>query len=146
MRTGNVSPGPTSRLVTVTEPFPPGVTSCAVTSMVIPRIRRCVALRSVSAVCRSSSIAPPRAVSLESPGSEEITATGESFGRSILGSTPANALPRNNTGRKASAAKLLLCIVHLVRRHLTGVGVYVTYAGRTLHADGYRDPVRAWMH
>src|SRR5882724_466880 len=130
MRTGKVSFGPTSRLVTVTDPLPPGVTSCAITSSVIPRILRCVEFRNVRAACKSSSIATPRAVSLESPKSEVITDTGESFGRSIL--TPA---PSEQQIKARPNLSLLLGIVHLVGRDLTAIGIHIAQPRGALHTN-----------
>src|SRR5579862_5177234 len=141
-RTGKLSCGPTSRLVTVTEPLPPGVASCAITSRVIPRMRRALELRNDRAACRSSSMAPPRAISLESPKSAETTVTGESFGRSILGNTPADNRGRH-TWATAHAAKLLLRIVHLIGGHLAGVVIHIAHAGRSAHVDGNRYPIGA---
>src|ERR1700693_2746381 len=118
------------------------------TSSVIPRMRRALELRSERAACKSSSIAPPRAVSLESPKSAETTVTGESLGRSILGNTAADNTGRNaatHTGRNASATNLLLRIVHLVDRHLACVGIHITHACRAFHADGNRAAIRARM-
>src|SRR6202051_896047 len=96
------------------------------TSNVMPRMRRELELRRDSAACKSSSIAPPRAISLESPKSAETTVTGESLGRSIFGNTAAD-----NTVKNACATtNLLLRIVHLVDRHLACVGIPITHACR----------------
>src|ERR1700693_5375339 len=110
------------------------------TSSVIPRMRRALELRSERAACKSSSIAPPRAVSFESPKSAETTVTGESLGRSILGNTAAD-----NTGRNASARNLLLRIGHHVDGHLARVGIHIAHACRALHIDGNGAAVRARM-
>src|SRR6266851_3364786 len=124
MRTGNVSLGPTSRLVTVTDPLPPGVTSCAITRSVIPRILRCVEFRNVRAACKSSNIAPPRAVSMESPKSEVITDTGESLGRSIL--TAALRQQQLKASKAKANLRLLLCIIHLVGCDLAAIGIHIS--------------------
>ncbi len=53
-RTGNVSPGATSRLGIEMDPLPPGVASCAITAMVMPRMCRWLALRKESATRTSN--------------------------------------------------------------------------------------------
>ena len=78
---GKVLAGCTLRLGTDTLALPPGVKSCDCTSSVTPRIRRELEFRSESDVCKSSSIAPPRGLKVDSPQSALITVTGESSGR-----------------------------------------------------------------
>src|SRR5215469_11789133 len=82
--TVNSCDGATSMQGLVTEPFPPGANSCVLMSSVTPRTRRNPALRSVRDMCRSSTMAPPRALARESPMLIEIRARGESGCRSTL--------------------------------------------------------------
>ncbi len=82
MSSGNTSPAPTSSHV-ANDPFPPGVTSCADTIIVKPWIRCALLLRSLSDICRSSSIAPPRAEARDSPISADASAMGASGGNLI---------------------------------------------------------------
>src|SRR5208283_1957715 len=80
IRTANDSPAGTFRLGTVTEPWPPGVTSCASTRSVRPRIVFGPLLRSSSCECISSSIDTPRMPAVDSPRLKSIKPTGESRG------------------------------------------------------------------
>src|SRR5262245_8654634 len=132
MGRGNTSPAATSRHGTATEPFPPGVTSCADTTMVSPRTRCELPFLSLRAMCRSSTIAPPRADARDSPTSEETSVTGESGGKlmaiELCGSSGvswATHTPRRSAGNITRFEYIRLLHVHVDHRHVARVGVHV---------------------
>src|SRR5712691_12054215 len=131
MGRGNTSPAATSRQGTATEPFPPGVTSCADTIMVSPRTRRPLPFLSLRAMCRSSTMAPPRADARDSPTSDETSVTGESDGKlmaiELCGSSGVS-WARHTPPHKRSADNvtrfecILLLHVHVDHRHVARAG------------------------
>ena len=130
MRRGNASPGATSRLGTETDPLPPGVTSCACTASITPRMRFWLELRNERTACTSSTYAPPRGVALVSPQSDDTAVTGESAGKSIF--RPGRLCRRS--AMAASARMKILLRIHTRNRHLPRILIHVMRAGRALRA------------
>src|SRR4051812_30633337 len=129
MRTGKFSPGCTLRLGTDTLALPPGVKSCDCTSSVTPRIRRELEFRSESDVCKSSSIAPPRGLKVDSPQSALITVTGESSGSVMCivlrGSSRPLWADAELTSTTAPTTARILLREDIVDRYLTRVRIHI---------------------
>src|ERR1017187_6213511 len=129
MCTGKVSPAAISRLGTDTDALPPGVTSCANTIRVTPRMRRWPELRSESEVCRSRTVAPPRANDRDCPQSAEsgdTTVTGESFGKSILNEPCVSACAHTGTTANTPEIMATLLRINIVDRHLARILIDIT--------------------
>src|SRR5688572_12380467 len=143
-RTGNASPRPISSLALVTDPRPPGVTSCDCTSSVSPRMRRCVALRSDNDVCRSSTMALPRSDIRDSPQSADNNAMGESGGRWTLNELEAVCATAMPIPAARKAASLL--DVNMMDSYLSGLVVDIAGTQFPLQSCGERRALLAVVH
>src|SRR5882672_10051956 len=134
---GKTSPAATSREGRANEPFPPGVTSCADTTRVMPRIRCELSFLSFTAMRRSSSMALPRADARESPTSDDTSVTGESGGKLMaieLGESSGLSWAEHTPPKSRSADNVTRfeCIrllhVHVDHRHVARLCVHVAGA------------------
>src|SRR3954454_17231007 len=141
-RTGNTSPGCTSRLGTITEPFPDGKRSCASTRRVRPAIGRVLVLRRTSEACRSRAMEAPRTRLVLGARLNDTVRTGESRGNSTSSHRDESESAGRATLAEIRAPKMAPSLIQLLRIHggdgyLARVRIHVSgfHSGRARDRD-----------